>query len=316
MNATTYRCSRAKQAVVFPAVYVASPLTGLTEDQRRQVDAWCKNIEDAILHERTGISEWTLRTHIPAQSSAPWKDSRPDTSIYELNSKLLWTDVDALILICLSGGSLGAGMELAWAGSLMIPALVLVPEGDPVSRQVSGMACEADLAVVPFADAAAMQAAVRRWLTQRRTQLESHDVRRQLHRQRTQSLRAQLVVRWEQVEQQQREEVSRLAGISVGRVERLLADPMNLLAATVTELLALSSALSVELGNALGIRGGALAAPQLVALAQAATEFDWTASDVCVLVERAQSELASSVVRRLPLSSPQDWLRFRERARV
>jgi hypothetical protein len=296
-----------------PLVYVASPLSSLTVSEQRQIDAWCKNIEDAILNERTGAHEWTLRTHIPAQQSPPWKaDNRSAGDVYRLNSGLVWSDVDALMVLCPRGGSLGAGMELAWAVGLGVPCLVVHCATETPSRQVLGLCEESDLRVEPFEDANKLQSIVRHWLNAKRPELDARDLRRQIHRQRTQSLRGQLQARWDSLDTEGRERAAMDGGFTVARMERLVGSASALVAATLHELLTLTATLGVELGAPLSPRGSALSPSQLRALSQAATEYGWGPGEAVELVQRAQAELSSTAVRRLPLASPEDWRRFKE----
>lgn len=296
-----------------PLVYVASPLSSLTSREKQLLDAWCKNVEDAILNERTGVAEWTLRTHFPFQQSAPWRnDSRDPQDVYELNSRLLWGEVDAVILFDLRGGSLGAGMELAWAGSMAVPVLVVVPKDDRVSRQVAGMAQECDVTVVSFEDAADLQVKVRSWLNERRVLIESAELRRTVHRQRAHLFREALRARWSGMSQNERSEALRRAQMKRARVARLINDPDALIQASLHELLTLAAALGTDLGRGLSPRGRQLATAQLRSLQQAAVECNWGTDAVIELVVRAHAELASTAVRRLPLGSIEDWVRFKE----
>ncbi len=296
-----------------PLVYVASPLSALTESDQRQVDAWCKNIEDAILNERTGVSEWALRTHIPAQQSAPWKeDGRSATDVYQLNSDLMWADVDALVVLALHGGSIGTGMELAWAVQLGTPVLVVHCSDEQPSRQLLGLQGSADLTVRAFKDATTLQSVVRHWLNEKKPRLDERDLRRQIHRQRTQRLRGELQARWDAMGDSERARAARDSGIALSRIERIVGDASVLIAASMHELLTLAATLAVEIGTALSPRGSALVPSQLRALSQAATEYSWSTATTVELVQHAQAELAAGAVRRLPLASPDDWQRFRE----
>jgi hypothetical protein len=300
-----------------PLVYVGSPLTGLSSDDRRLLDAWCKNVEDAVLNEQTGVAEWTLRTYCPLQQSPPWrKDDREPLDIYERNSRLLWGEVDALVLFDLHGGSLGVGTSLAWAGSMSMPVLVVVPTEEAVSRHIEGMSVECDLTVVAFADATVLQTRVRSWLNDRRSVIESADLRRTIHRQRAADLGEALRERWQAMSSGERRSALERIPMKGARLERLLTDASALIQASLHELMSLSAALSVDLGSGLSPSGRPLSTVQLRSLQQAAAECEWSSDIVVDLVVKAQGELASNAVRRLPLASIDDWVRLKETRRA
>src|SRR5262249_45748086 len=160
--------------------------------------SWCELARQAVLEfARESGTQWLIRVHLPSQHSAPWKHEQmtPD-EVYELNSTLLWSEVDGLIVIGYRGGSLGAGQELAWACDQGIPILYLHSEDAPPSRQIVGTQPHADLVIKPFADPDDIAGLVHRFLSERRQVIEDRPRRRRDRRLQVTGLRQALNTAW------------------------------------------------------------------------------------------------------------------------
>ena len=83
-------------------------LTHLDQDGKSLLESWCYVIREVI--ERLAEDAWYPRLHLPIKYSAPWKDDGLiSAEVYNLNSGLLWCNVNALIVLTYRGGGLGAG---------------------------------------------------------------------------------------------------------------------------------------------------------------------------------------------------------------
>lgn len=124
-----------------PQVYVACPLTGLNQANRRNIKADVALVKQAIEREtqvdRLGPESWPVNIYAPIDHTAPWgEDGLPSTEVYRLNLSQVH-DSDALIVTAENGGSAGVGQELEWAIRLGIPVAFLTAGGE-VSRQIAG----------------------------------------------------------------------------------------------------------------------------------------------------------------------------------
>ena len=106
------------------------------------------------------------------------------------------------------------------------------------------------------------------------------------------------------------EAISTVAGLSPERVLELF-EPEALLDGSVSELIALSCALGLEAGEPLNPNPiPELSPSQQDGLATAAQEYDWTPIQILQVESRARLELAKGGIRRLSLTSVQDWITF------
>ena len=109
------------------------------------------------------------------------------------------------------------------------------------------------------------------------------------------------------------EAIAAVAGLSPERVSELF-EPDALLDGSVSELIALSRALGLEAGETLNPNPiPELSSSQRAGLAVAAEEYEWSPTQILQIESRARLELAKGGVRRLPLSSVQDWIKFARR---
>jgi hypothetical protein len=311
----------------WPQVYIACSLTAIADDVEAQqlLKSWCHIVREAINTETAGgdvLGEsraWTVRCDAPIDRSAPWKDAdATGEDIYRRNSRALWTDNDAIIVLGFRGGSIGVGQELEWAIQQGIPALYLQPPGNAVSRQVLGAAAEADIAIEAFEEPRELDGIVRRWLSRRRRVIEDGPRLRAMTRERLLLAQAWMVETWRRLDIDERIEVCATARLKPARVNRLLLEPDALAAASTGVLLRLTSALGLEIGALLSpstALSRRLSPRQLVALRQAASENRWDGATVVELIIDAERTLAEPGVRRLRFERLQDWVRFHERPR-
>jgi hypothetical protein len=300
-----------------PVVYVATPLTELGAKDRQLLEAWCQIVDDGLISESHSAEHpWDLRLYTPLRVSPPWKrDDRSAEDIWQVNSECVWGDADALIVFSHNGGSIGEGMELAWAIGLGIPVLVLVSPDQKPSRQVAGAASEADVTVGAFRGPEDLRDQVRKWITRKRPRIQAHAFRRELTRQRLLPLATALAVRWSSAGSAARADIALVAGCSGARLDRLVCDLDALGAASASELIQVSAALGVDLSVTLGILRPSLTVTQLRGLQQAALALEWSGPTVAELVILAEAELvagAAGAARRLPLVSIDDWREFKQ----
>jgi hypothetical protein len=287
-----------------PLVYVASALSHLDEPGRQLIDAWCHTIRDAVVEASEESSQrWRLRPYTPITWSAPGPtDERSPEEIYDLNTSKVWEEADALIVLGYAGGSLGAGQEFGWAASLRLPILYLHEKGSPISRQIEGTPC--DLTVEEFDSAEALHAAVARFVRDRRRVIEDNARRCRDRVLRFSPLATEMAKVWGRLSDAERQEVSGIARLHRRRIDELLRCPLALAAASLDELLALASALGLDLGRLLSPLLPDLEPTQLGALATAAAEYEWDGRETIRLLQATRVELAKGGVRRLPLSTP------------
>jgi hypothetical protein len=293
-----------------PLIYVASALSHLDEQGRQLVDAWSHTIRDAVVEASEDSSQrWRLRPYTPITWSAPGPgDERSPEEIYDLNTAKVWEETDALIVLGYAGGSLGAGQEFAWAAALRLPILYVQEQGTPISRQIQGTPC--DLTVEKFDSAEALHAAVSRFVRDHRRVIEDNARRRRDRVLRFSALATGMTEIWGRFSDAERQEVSGIARVHRRRIDDLLQRPLALAAASLDELIALASALGLDLGRLLSPPLPDLEPAQLGALATAAAEYEWDGKETLRLLQAARVELAKGGVRRLPLSTPEDWKRF------
>jgi hypothetical protein len=294
-----------------PQIYVASPLTGLGGEARQTVLAWCHIVENSIDEATRGAADqWLVRTHVPARLSAPWaKDGRSDEDIYFLNSMTLWTDTDALITVGYHGGSMGAGQEFEWACGQGLPILYVTALADPISRQVRGT--PADLTLKEFSSPDDLRDAVTGFLRKHRRTIEDGPRRRASARLRFAPAAAELRNSWTGRGAERQMEIAALARLAPSQIEAMLREPLALAAAPIGRVLALAAAVGVA--PPFGAKPVPdLAFDQVRALLSAQAEYDWTDALTAELADAARLELARGGIRRFPLTTIDDWYRFRQ----
>jgi hypothetical protein len=295
-----------------PLVYLGVPLSQLPEERREKVELLAYAVNNAISEQtRGGLDPWPVRVHSPIKISAPWKEEdREPEDVYELNSGTVELEADAMIVIAEQGGSLGIGQELAWACAAGLPILVLHRKKKYVSRQLTGASSYFDISIEAYECPEQLRDVVCRWLVSRRNEI-CDGPRRRLGRKLVLTGRVERLARaWDSLGDEERRIVSITCGTTIARIERVLSDPRHLDLASVRELHTLEGALGIGVPEPAPreLREG-----QRRALSLAAREFDWDAEQVLRLDRLARRELARGGVRRLPLSSVQDWAEFSRR---
>jgi len=297
-----------------PLVYLAAPLSQLPEERREKVELLAYAVNAAVSEEtRCEPDPWPVRVHSPIKRSAPWKnDGRKPEEIYELNSGTIELEADALIVIAEHGGSLGIGQELVWACTAGLPTLVVHRQKTYVSRQLTGAAAYFDISIEPYKCPEHLRDVVCRWLVSRRREI-CDGPRRRLGRKLALTGRAErLAHAWDALPDEKRLTVSMTCAMTIARIERILSNPRHLDLASVRELTMLEGALGVGAARAVAA-SRELGRGQRQALSLAAREFGWDPEHVLRLDRLARRELARGGVRRLPLSSVQDWAEFSRR---
>src|SRR6185295_469916 len=297
-----------------PLVYLAAPLSQLPEERREKVELLAHAVNTAISEETRSESDpWPVRVHSPIKRSAPWKnDGREPEEIFELNSSAIELEADALIVIAEQGGSLGIGQEVAWTCAAGLPTLVVHRSKTYVSRQLTGTAAYFDISIEPYKCPEHLRDVVCRWLISRRREI-CDGPRRRLGRKLALTGRTErLAYAWDALPEEDRLTVSMTCTMTMARIERILSNPRHLDLASVRELTMLEGALGVG-ATTTGLASRELGQGQRRALSLAAREFGWDPEHVLQLDRLARRELARGGIRRLPLSSVQDWAEFSKR---
>jgi hypothetical protein len=292
-----------------PLVYVASALSHLSRTDRQLLDAWCEVISTATIEATAGAEvPWDVRLHAPIQWSAPWLGDRLESAaIYEMNARLV-REASAVFVLGYAGGSLGSGQELAWATALQTPVLLLTPRDDPISRQIQGT--PADIEVAQFEKAAQLRELVSDYLRKRRHSINNHHQRIQSWRVMYTPTCHALADALADVPESKRHELSATSRLEA-RINELVSEPLALAGASMSELVALSSALRVDLAVTMSGRLPELNSREEEVLASTASEMDWTPDETLALARSARLERARGGIRRLPLESREGWLRLK-----
>lgn len=287
-------------------IYVASALTALEPCERSEISRRCDIIDRAIV-ESSGATGKSWQVHLPVLWSAPRPDdSRSPREIYKLNRDHV-RRASGLVLLGDHGGSLGAGQEFAWAIARRLPVLVILSGDEPLSRQIAGT--PAQMCVRQVSTDEDLRQVVTAWVAEWGASGES----------RARSGCGELIIAIRAADRIRGAfdgspdsigAIAAVAGLNPERVVELFV-PAALLDGSVSELIALSGALGLEAGEALNPNPIPELSPnQRAGLAIAAQEYDWTPPQILQIESRARLELAKGGVRRLPLTSVQDWITF------
>lgn len=290
-------------------IYVASALTALDDQDRSRISHRCEIIDRTIVS-ISGATGNPWQVHLPVVWSAPGpQDKRSPREIYGTNRDHV-RRASGLILLGDHGGSLGAGQEFAWAIARRLPVLVLVSDDAPLSRQIEGT--PALMCVRTAITNDDVTAVVEWWVNHWGDAIESRA--RMGTGERIIALRAaQRLQQAFAASPDSVEAIATIAGLTPDRVLELF-DPDALLDSSVSELIALSRALGLEAGEPLNPNPiPELSSTQRGGLVVAAQEYDWTPEQILQVELRARLEIAKGGVRRLPLTSVQDWVIFARR---
>lgn len=228
-----------------PQIYLASPLTGLSEKDQRlicsEVSSLKSAIEKATGTDRPAGDEWPVTVYAPVDHTAPWKgDGLSPSTIYERNlSEVL--DSDALVVIGEDGLSAGVGQEIAWATAAGLPILCLTP-GTVMSRQITGT--PGRLTVAAFNnDIATRDLRLSGWLRTNRSLIEDGPRRRSDRRLRYAGVTARLQSAWKALGDPTG--AAARCNMSPGSVDSVLRDPARVAMMPVEWLDALTTELNV-----------------------------------------------------------------------
>ncbi|PZS01487.1 MAG: hypothetical protein DLM56_14780 [Pseudonocardiales bacterium] len=161
-----------------PRLYLASPLTGLSESRRRELSLRIRVVKSAVVDvtmtERPDEEQWPVSVYAPWEHTSPWGAAglSPQT-IYDHNLDHL-LDCDGLVIVTDGTCSAGIGQEIEWAVRSGIPILYL--SDTEASRQIRGT--PHSIAERTWTDAETMAAHVRNWLSVERAQLQNGPRRR------------------------------------------------------------------------------------------------------------------------------------------
>jgi hypothetical protein len=294
-----------------PLVYLACRLTNISSDLRKLLDSWCTHVQEAITEAADeSAKRWEVAVHAPIAWSAPWTDQRPPEEIYQLNSTTV-SGCSAVIILCVDGGGLGVGQEFAWAVALRLPILILHPHDLPLTRQALGT--PGDLTIVGFTTAVHLANEVKAFLRKNRPVIEDWHRRRASLDLSLLPLRETIAERWHELSAVDKERVEAESRVHQQRIRQLTSDEHALAGASLSEILALLGAMGIESASIFaGPSIPELSGRQRDALGVAADEYEWRGAEVLALETRARLELARGGTRRMNLSTPADWVHFRE----
>jgi hypothetical protein len=296
-----------------PQLYIAMPLSQIEDPREREhlellEDNVCQGVRQATIDREDDV--WEVRVHSPLKHTSPWRRDHLDADdVYLINTEIVWSEIDGMVVIGHHGASLGAGQEIVWAAALSLPIVYTAAESETISRQVAGMAREYDIEIIRYVTPEDLRDQLQRWLASRRHQICDGPRRRRARAERFDGIRERLESAWNALAEEERGHALHTARLSRARVERLVGDVHVLASASVHELHALIGALGTGAEPPVSSLPD-LRSHQIEALKSAAVEFDWTLDRTFDLYRAARLELARGGVRRLPFASIGDWQRF------
>lgn len=291
-----------------PLVYVASPLTRAAGETRMLIKFAVRQIVSVVVESREGRQRY--RTHVPAVLTAPWDDhDLSDTEIYRMNTSLVLTKADAMIVLAMDGGSDGTGNEITLGNQCRIPVLRLSPSEDDVSRQLSGNPL---VSCAGFDGPDELATQIHSFLGENEDRIAEGPQRRRNKALLFSAVQLDLHAAWAALRPSER---GRVAGLSRSRPEFLdhwLTEPLLVGSMSQSQLLDLGNSLDIDVSRYFTSDVDPLTVPQLEALLDARGEYGWSDETTAWLRSVARQELLAPGVRRLLLNSPGDWLRLFE----
>jgi len=249
MTATAGRAPMTQRSPATPRIYIASPLTNLTDGQQRSLGCELKvvrnTVEQVTITNRLGGDSWPVAIYAPLDKTAPWKnDGLSPAQVYERNlTEIL--DSDALIVLADRAASAGVGQETEWAARIGIPILYLSSAAQ-VSRQIQGVPA-AITAIAYDGDSDKLTEQVTAFLHRWRSRIEDGPRRRDSRRLRLQPLTSRLQQRWASTTN--RTDLAMRCNLEVRLIDLTLADPMRLAVLPIDSLLMLCAELGITLGT-------------------------------------------------------------------
>jgi hypothetical protein len=286
-----------------PRIYLACPLTNLTEHRKRtlksEVSQVKMSIERLTVNDRVADEIWPVAVYAPIEHTAPWcGDGLSPVSIYMGNfSQVL--DSDAVIVLADQAASAGVGQELEWAARIGIPVLYL-SSSKRISRQIAGIPA-AITCVAYNSDSDTLAAQIENFLRNNRTRIEDGPRRRASRRLRFEPLAAQLRQRWYTATD--RTGIAARCLLSPILIDMTLEDTARVAFLSADSL----SLLCAELAVALSPSTRQLSIPATRALILAAVTDAWP--DDVVQRLRLHALAAAALDPDLDLATPDAWRR-------
>lgn len=295
-----------------PCIYVATKITGTApgSPERQIIHFGATAISDAIVEgTRDSGSPWHVRVHAPVEWTTP--EQTPELTsdeVFVRNAHHVLAQADALIVYGWAP-SAGVGQELTWAALMVgLPVLYIEPPGHHTSRQIRGT--PGDVTVTSYAAPDHLKEEVRRWLRQRRHQVEASPSRRQGRAARFGPLHARLRHAWASIGQTKRLRVAAHLGLTPNLIEWWLKDVAFLAAAPMAHVVLLATELTGSTDAVVGRHE--LTIEELEALLIARDEHEWDGKATAALRRQGEMELAQRVTRRFSLTTPENWVRLYE----
>lgn len=296
-------------------IYVASTLTRLRDgppEHARMVESHLDAITQAIecLHLDGGL-DLSVESYAPIKHSSAHRHTELEPAdVFRRNSLEVLANADGLIVYGWEPGA-GVGQEFAWAATqVCIPILWLQHDECAVSRQIEGT--PGDVEIVRFDYPEDLRTTVQNWVRSRRAVLNAGPHRRADRALRWRGPAAAACARWRCLGERDQERIAATGNLTPDVIDFYLSDPLLLAVAPswMMDLLGVEDLLNATSGSPSA--SGRLATSQLLALAEAVTEYDWHTDAADHLRQVAEGLLAEPATRRLKLETPADWARFRE----
>jgi hypothetical protein len=286
-----------KASLDLPKIYLACPLTGLTQRARRQIKsdvaAAQRAVEAVTVGDRVDDERWPVSVYAPIEHTAPWnRDRLSAEQVYRTNLHAVHTS-DALIVLGENGASAGVGQELEWAIRVGIPILYLTA-GRDVSRQIKG--APAFLQAQSYNnDTRTLESHVKNFMRLWRPMILDGPRRRESRLLRYEAVTKRLRAAWETCPKPT--EVAAQVRVDIRYLELALSDPVLLSVMPAETLISLAHELDVPLTSHSPQHLLVLPVPALRALLAAAEAEGWPDKDVERLIVhgRAASERNAGV---------------------
>ncbi len=292
-------------------LYLACPLTGLRDVDRRQIDSDVEAVKRAVEREtnldRIPEKAWPLAVYAPIDHTAPWRDDGLSPyEVYRRNLKAIH-DSDGLVVLAEKGGSAGVGQELEWAIQLRIPVLYLTATDEP-SRQIAGSPAFIS-AQVYGNDTATLEDHVKNFLRRWRPLILDGPSRRESRGLRFQAITTRLLAAW--VSCSNPTEVAAQARIDLRYLEVALSDARYVAVMATDTLLTLAQLLGVPLRTLDPEPSFVLPVPMLRPLMAAAAEEGWQDNAIERLLHEGRAALQSG--SSSPLTTISGWKRLSQK---
>lgn len=295
-----------------PLIYIASALSSLDEGGQKLIDAWCHAMKDAIFE---ASSEFggppRVRCHAPVDLSAPWKgEFKKNDDVYDLNFGTV-IESDGLIAVGHQGGSFGGGQEMGWATNLRMPVFYVHYANDKISRQVLGT--PTDIEFYAFSTTDDLAQAVRRFIKERYHRIAAHQRARKSRALTFALPLARLRQAWRDLDSDSRKASCAVAAVHARQAELMLGNTSALAVTSLDVTVALAAALGLDPGTLFETSPlPELSQAELHAFRTAVREHELDSVEAFQLQIDARLELARGGTRRFNLTSPEDWIRFRD----